>query len=403
MAFSVNFNAAASGALSILRDTTSELSETQTRIASGLNIRSSRDDASTFGIAQGLRSDIQSNNTIIQSIALGQSTVNVATAATNNIDDTLNDIRDRIIQAQGENVDRASIQRDIDELIGSIESQVQAAEFNGTNLINDATLDDFNVLTGLTNGTADNLAIDRFDLTTTAAAANSITTDTFGNSGGGDAVANLAATFAASANPNQVTSVTIELEDPSATNNPNGDTISLTVDTSGAVDLDAVAALIQTEIQGLTGVTAGVFNDATVVASGDNTLTFTGGATTADDVQFNSISVNFQAGGLGALSNIDVNGSDTDRTNALAAIDTAQDTVRAVDSELGVRQSRLDQASSFLETLVDSLESGLSSLVDADLTEESVNLGRLQTQQQLGFQTLSIAGQQTQGLLGLFR
>jgi flagellin len=41
--------------------------------------------------------------------------------------------------------------------------------------------------------------------------------------------------------------------------------------------------------------------------------------------------------------------------------------------------------------------------VDADLAKESANLQALQTRQQLGVQTLSLANQGSQTLLSLFR
>lgn len=395
MAFSINFNSEATNALSILQSTSKNLAETQSRIASGLKVASSRDDASTFNIAQGLRSTIQTQNTISQSIALGQSTLSVATAATSNISDTINSIRDKVIQSQGENVDRAVIQADIDELVLQIQSQVQSASFNGANLLDDVTGSaSFNVLVGLNNGTADELTVNKANLTTAGALNNSVALETF------DGTASTAASLVLANAHNgavagEIDSVTLEVADPAA---GNGETKTITVDTSAATDLAGTAALLETAVQAL----GGSFADATVGAAADGrTLNFSGGA--AEDSTFIDISVNFGGGGLAALKNIDVTGTDSARTAALATVDSAQTTVQSVDSALGSKQSRLDQQNDFITSLVNSLESGLSSLVDADLTEESVNLSRLQTQQQLGFQTLSIAGQQTQALLGLFR
>ena len=52
---------------------------------------------------------------------------------------------------------------------------------------------------------------------------------------------------------------------------------------------------------------------------------------------------------------------------------------------------------------VDSLNSGLGSLIDADLAKESAQLTSLQIRQQLGTQALSLANQAPQTLLSLFR
>jgi flagellin len=52
---------------------------------------------------------------------------------------------------------------------------------------------------------------------------------------------------------------------------------------------------------------------------------------------------------------------------------------------------------------VDALNTGLGSLVDADLAKESANLQALQIRQQLGTQALSLANQAPQTLLSLFK
>lgn len=52
---------------------------------------------------------------------------------------------------------------------------------------------------------------------------------------------------------------------------------------------------------------------------------------------------------------------------------------------------------------VDAMNDGLGALVDADLARESAKLQALQTRQQLGIQTLSLANQGPQVLLSLFR
>jgi flagellin len=57
---------------------------------------------------------------------------------------------------------------------------------------------------------------------------------------------------------------------------------------------------------------------------------------------------------------------------------------------------------SYNSTKISSLNSGLGSLVDADLAQESAKLQALQTQQQLGEQALSLANQAPSALLKLF-
>ena len=54
-------------------------------------------------------------------------------------------------------------------------------------------------------------------------------------------------------------------------------------------------------------------------------------------------------------------------------------------------------------TLTDALTNGVGDLVDADLAAESAQLQALQTKQQLGIQSLSIANQGPGAVLTLFR
>ena len=57
----------------------------------------------------------------------------------------------------------------------------------------------------------------------------------------------------------------------------------------------------------------------------------------------------------------------------------------------------------FNKDKIDAIEAGLGALIDADLAKESARLQALQIRQQLGVQTLGIANQAPQTLLGLFR
>ncbi len=62
-------------------------------------------------------------------------------------------------------------------------------------------------------------------------------------------------------------------------------------------------------------------------------------------------------------------------------------------------QSRMDFTSNYINTLTE----GSGKLTLADLNEEGANLVSLQTRQQIGVQSLSIAGQQQQAILSLLR
>jgi len=77
----------------------------------------------------------------------------------------------------------------------------------------------------------------------------------------------------------------------------------------------------------------------------------------------------------------------------------------AIDAatSLGITENTLEGQMEFLDTLTDTLDSGVSAMVDADMEQEAARLQALQVQQQLATQSLSIANQAPQNILSLFR
>lgn len=72
-------------------------------------------------------------------------------------------------------------------------------------------------------------------------------------------------------------------------------------------------------------------------------------------------------------------------------------------NEFGAAMAFVDNQIKYNSQKVDALEGGLGALVDADLAKESSSLEALKVRQQLGVQTLGLANQGPQVLLGLFR
>ena len=93
----------------------------------------------------------------------------------------------------------------------------------------------------------------------------------------------------------------------------------------------------------------------------------------------------------------------TGATQALTRLDNSIGQLNAALGEIGAQAKQIESHNSFVTKLVDTLESGIGNLVDADLAKESARLQALQVQQQLGAQSLSIANQAPQIILSLFR
>ncbi len=88
--------------------------------------------------------------------------------------------------------------------------------------------------------------------------------------------------------------------------------------------------------------------------------------------------------------------------NAVNTIDSALTQVRDTAQQFGTNASMLEIRSDFTGNLINTLESGAADLVNADLNKESANMLALQTRQQLGTISLSIAQQSEQAVLRLF-
>jgi flagellin len=82
--------------------------------------------------------------------------------------------------------------------------------------------------------------------------------------------------------------------------------------------------------------------------------------------------------------------------NQFNAVSTALNTV-------GAETNYVNNQVSYNSDKIDALNTGLGSLVDADLAQESAQLQALQIRQQLGTQSLSIANQAPAALLNLFK
>ena len=87
----------------------------------------------------------------------------------------------------------------------------------------------------------------------------------------------------------------------------------------------------------------------------------------------------------------------------IRGVDTSITEMTAAGTSLGSTKQRIGLQQTFVKVLMDAIERGVSTLVDADMNEESTKLQALQVQQQLGVQALSIANSSSQNILSLFR
>lgn len=146
---SIHVNHGAMLALTTLSNINQNLLETQNSVSTGKEVSSSADDAAIWAVTTVMASDVDGFEAISSSLSLGKATLTVARNAAEKVTDLLRETKEKIVTAQADNVDREKIQTDIEELRKQVGSVVNAAQFNGLNLINGASEDPFLILSSL--------------------------------------------------------------------------------------------------------------------------------------------------------------------------------------------------------------------------------------------------------------
>lgn len=413
---SILTNNSAMVALETLRNINRDLATVQSEISTGKKVSNAKDNAAVWAVSTVMSSDVESFKAISESLNLGSSTVGVARSAAEKVTDTLQEIKTLIVGAQGENVDRAKYQTDIGEKISLIEGYVSAAQFNGLNLINGSASGDVNVLASLDRSSggsvsASFIAVERQDLSVanTGSAAifgGTAVTNTSIIDNGGTAAGTTAALAAGADQTISIASVAggnsyrITIND-TATNNSVGSR-SFEYVASASDSMESVAANLTTQMSNFFAATGET--NYSVTRNGEDIILSNNSAAalSVTAVTATGGSAGVTSGGLGNLANIDVTTTD----GATAALTTIEGLLnRAIDAAaaFGSSQNRLSGQSEFVQTLVDSMTTGIGGLTDTDMEAASAKLQALQVQQQLGVQALSIANQAPQALLSLFR
>ncbi len=375
-------NESAMVALSTLRTINKNLSTVQAEISTGKSIATARDGAAIWAVSTVMQSDVDGFDAISKSLGLGSATVGVARGAAESVTDLLGQIKELVVSAQEENVDRAKIQTDIDRLVEQIDTVVNAAQFSGMNLLKGDEA--VNILASLDRAadgtvTASTISIDRDDISVTGGTAitatGTISDPANATAAGGTATAQIGGTV---------------LE---------GETYTITHGTDEYYYVARAGDGVNEVAAGLAAVISGKIADVDVSVATD-TITFTNN--TDADIDFGSSVDDTSTAGLAAVSNIDVTTS-AGAASALSAIEGFIQVGIDASAAFGSAQKRIEIQNEFVTTLMDALKSGIGALTDADMEEASARLQSLQVQQQLGVQALAIANQRPQVLLNLFR
>ena len=171
-------------------------------------------------------------------------------------------------------------------------------------------------------------------------------------------------------------------------------------------ELDELVARMSTTISQST------FNGADYVNSGSTTTIVTGisrGTDASGNAVVATTTMSFAQQDLGAIQSaldaIDLTTLAT-TTAMVTYLQTAESKLGeaiAAATAFGIAEKSVETQKNFLSELTDKLDSGIGSMIDADMESEAAKLQAVQVQQQLATQSLSIANQAPQNILTLFR
>jgi flagellin len=135
---SVNTNYGAMVALENLTATQTDLQHTQEVINTGQKVASAKDNGSVWAIAQNQRAQSASLDSVKDSLARGQSAIDVAMAAGQSISDLLTQMKAKALAASDPTLDQTSrdaLNSDFTSLRDQITTIVNNADFNGVNMV----------------------------------------------------------------------------------------------------------------------------------------------------------------------------------------------------------------------------------------------------------------------------
>jgi len=133
---SILTNNSAMVALSTLKMVTSGLNETQNRVSSGLQIRSGKENAAYFAISETMKGDSSMFKAINEGMTSTTNSVATARLGAETVADLAQQFVERVAFAQGNGIDLAEVQSELDEMVKQMDSAIKQATFNGDDLVN---------------------------------------------------------------------------------------------------------------------------------------------------------------------------------------------------------------------------------------------------------------------------
>ena len=331
----INTNTASINAQFNLNKVNQEMEKAMEQLSSGKRINSAGDDAAGIAIASRMESQVRGLNQAMRNAADGQSLVDTAEGAMDEISNMLQRMRELALQASNDtnsDSDRESLDLEIDALMDEIDRVVSTTAFNGKNILDGSA--ELNFQIGSEAGQNMNVAI------------NSMGTNALGSLTGAPA-ANANLTSSNQGTAAEITEVKMAFS--------GDDTYSFNLVIGSAAAVAVSGDVSNSSASDITG----AINTALSNASLDEyaSATFSGGVVTIKDTSGAGIAVNTFASvgsGTGTYSTIN-GGSGSDEVvtlgGATANIGTTFTTTAATTSYVAAADATSGTAAVFTELL----------------------------------------------------
>jgi flagellin len=381
-------------ALQALQMTQQALSTVQNQVSTGLKVATAADNSSYWSIAAQLTADSGVVSASNDALSQGQSLLKTASSAINSVITTINSIQTALTQATEPGANIGNINTSLAALGKQLTDAVTAASFNGLNVLN-GSVASLNFVSGF-NASATGGSINIISFTTqalyglTTGVGNTESTSTSSITDG-TTISQVQAQWTAFTGKTDAISTTT----PTATYGAalaNEDTTNqaLTVQQK-----QADGSWVTTTYTALDANGNSVANGGTPTFAAAASYRVTTTVTTP-----NSQNLLVQNGT--DLTTLNISGAPAAQT-ALNAANQALSAITNYAALIGATQDRMTTAATFNTALMTNYSDGIAGMVDADMNTASTRLQALQTQQQLGIQSLSIANQNAQLILKLFQ
>ena len=324
------------------------------KLSSGYRINRAGDDAAGLSISEKMRAQIRGLTMASKNAQDGISLIQTAEGALNESHSILQRMRELAVQAANDtnvDVDRASLQAEIDQLAQELTRIAENTEFNTQKLL-DGTFNDAKFHIGANSGQNISLSIGNMNADTLSV---------------GQKVKTVSSTTHTLKQPGS-TGATI------ATFYSAGATISSATSTVEAVMAEVSGYYVLQKNSAETTIGADLFRAADSAYDGGLTMTW-------------GINISTQ----------------TAADSAITTINNALETVSSERSKLGAYQNRLEHTINNLDNVAENLQASESRIRDVDMAKEMMEFTRQNILQQAATAMLAQANQAPQSVLQLLR